>query len=182
MNTIEKIIVDNDFIKQYRNLIYKEIRQWKIKDEELVEELYVLVIIRIMETVDNYNSIKGAVSTWLTYQVRSVISNFFKAKKRSNDVMDIALQMPEDIEVLHDQMDEESVSEERDDNINLAYDFIYESDLTEYEKKVLYDHFISGFSILEMSKERGLGHRQLRRTINQLVERLRKLYEVKEKI
>lgn len=173
MNTLT---IDDKFINQYKNLIYSGIRKRGINNQDMIDDIFGNVIIRIMETKDNYNKDRGSVTTWLTLQIRSVISNYMKYRKRSEDALDRAVLLPEDLESIDSMMDEEA--EVDVGSAGLAYDMIYESSLNSETKRLLYDHYIQGFAISELCKAHRKDYRTIRNMIDSGLDKLRREYEI----
>ena len=173
---MKAIEIDNNFVEKYSNLIYSEIRNLGIHNQDTIDDIFGNTIIRIMETSKNYEEGKGAVTTWLTYQTRSVISNYFKEKKRSEDALDMTADFPEQVDWLDLGLDEEdSVEDER--QTGLAYDMIFESGLSDEDKKLAYDYYIAGFTMDECAKQRGRDFMTIKRKLDKIIEVLRKEYE-----
>ena len=174
---MEAIKITDSFIKQYEGLIYSEIRAKGIHNQDMIEDIFGNTVIRIMETRDNYNEDKGSISTWLVFQTRSVISNYLKSRRLSEDALDYAVSSPEERELYESvQLHEEDDTDTRAST--LAYDLIYESSLDEDDKRLLYDFFVAGFTQAELSKQHNVHYKTIKNRIDKLLEILKKEYEV----
>ena len=80
--------IDDQFIKEYDNLIWSTIRE-KVRGMDTQSDVHSDIIIRLIESSEGYDEEKGAVSTWVVWICRSVISNYFLTKARKHDMLDL---------------------------------------------------------------------------------------------
>lgn len=173
---MKAIQVDDKFIEQYQDFIYSTIRKAGIHNQEIIDDLFGNTIIRIMETSKKYNKDKGAVTTWLKYQVKSVIANYFTRMRRKEDALDKAVSFPEGVDWLDLEIDNNDEVQE-DDGVGLAYDMIFESGLSSEDKKFLYDHFIAGFSLYEIAKSSGKAYTTTASRLDRCIKSLQREYD-----
>lgn len=158
--------IDNKFIEEYKNLIYDLIRKATIKDKETTDEIFSLVIIRLIKH-NNYDEEKAAISTWLTLVTRSVIGNYLKSKARSKDAMD---QTKVPLVSLTGRR-----SSQLTDRLAIK-DILKYSKLTDQQQQILIMKYIYGDSYLEISKTLNLNFEQTRKIAHRAIKQLEKRY------
>jgi RNA polymerase sigma factor (sigma-70 family) len=158
--------INNKFIEEYKNLIYDLIRKAGIRDRETTDELFSLVIIRLIKH-NNYDKEKAAVSTWLTLVTRSVIGNYLKSFTRSKDAMD-------QTKVPLSSLAGRRSSQPRD-RMTIK-DLVKYSKLTDLQKKILIMKYVHGDSFLEISKTLNLNFEQTRKIAQRSIKQLEKRY------
>ena len=158
--------IDNNFIEQYKNLIYDLIRKATIKDRETTDEIFSLVIIRLINH-NNYDEEKAAISTWLTLVTRSVIGNYLKAKARSKDAMD---QTKVPLVSLTGRRSSQPM-----DRMTIK-DLVKYSKLSDKQKQILIMKYVHGDSFQTISKNLNLNFEQTRKIAHRAIKQLEKRY------
>ena len=154
-------------LTDYVNLMYDCIRKAGVTDEDVTSDILTITVDRINRT-RTYDPERGAVTTWLPWVMRSVISNYFRDQKTSNDAMD---QGTVPLDRLTNKMDE-------------RYDFrievlhvIQDSRLHNKDKILLYLKWNDGFNLKEISERLGISHDAARQQYSRAVRQLKEEYE-----
>lgn len=174
-----KLQIDNDFIKSYENLIYKLILDTGVKHRDTVDEIYSRVIQRVLISQYNYDSEKGAVSTWLTYQVRSVVSNYFRDRDAKKDitVRNERLMLKDDHQI--DTVIKAITNSNLNDRAEIrqtAYDLIWSSPLSYRLKEAMSDKYLDAMTHKEIAEKRGIKESTVDKRIKRAMRKLRNIY------
>ena len=126
------MIINNNFILKYKSLIIKEIRNFKIVDISTIEDIFNKVIERVLKTHHNYDRSKGAITTWLTYQTRSVVSHYLRDKKHSTDAL-------QHVSMSLDYQNDASTQEYTDDYKDTLVSVLDRCNLSDEKKNIIYN-------------------------------------------
>ena len=75
-------------IDKHINLLYDYFRKAGVKDEDTMQDLVGATLARLSTSIENYDSTKSAPTTWLYWQMWSVLSNYYRDKSKSEDALD----------------------------------------------------------------------------------------------
>lgn len=156
-------------MKKYRLLIYSLIRKAKIHDEELVDDLFIQIIMRI-QNHDNYNKEKASVQSWITLVSRSVISNYLDKLKRSKDAFNHE-------KVSLDELKGSPLIQEVPAHIQLKSIINKSKNLSPLWKDILLRRYYHGDSNREVAADLGLSYHNTRKIVNRATTQLRKEHE-----
>lgn len=149
--------IDNKFITQYNNLIYRTIRAANIKRQSTIDEIYSDVIIRLLK-FNNYDPEKAPLEYWLKLVVRSVTGNYLKKHSHSEDALDQHIVNVYDILGKPDEGVQDSLPNLVDKTINLC-------ELSDRRKGYLIDKYICGLSLREMAAKHHYTYEWMRREL-----------------
>jgi len=132
--------IDTEFLDEYSKMISKYLWSKKLEGRDEFDNLYSMVVIKLMESVNKYDKKRGKVSTWITWVMRTVVSNYFRHKQQ--DATHNALPVLEDM------------VEEFTDSL-LAILRNATSLLTQEEHRLIIQHYHEGYSHREIANALG---------------------------
>ncbi len=79
---MEALRINKEFLDEYGDMISKYIWSKDLQGRPEYDDLYNDVIIKLIESKEKYDSSRGAVSTWVTWVMRTVVYNYFRHKQQ----------------------------------------------------------------------------------------------------
>ena len=140
--------IDDKFLEQYRDLISKYIWSKTLEGREEYDNIYNDVVIKLMESVDKYDPKRGALTTWITWVMRTVVFNYFRDKQV--DALHNALPLLDEQIAGYDQSQDPADMEDIVDIITKV------KDLTPFEKLMLLDYYHFGYTAREVGERRDM--------------------------
>ena len=150
-------------LEPYVDLMYNCIRRAEIHDPDVTSDIMTTVIERIGRT-NSYDPERGAITTWLPWVMRSVISNYFRDRAKSTDALDQGV-VP--LESLSNRMDTSF-----DFNKEII-DLIQSSELHKKDKVMMILKWNDGFNLKEIADRFGVSHDSLRQRYSRAIKQLK---------
>lgn len=159
--------VDDEFVKQYDDLIWERIQHAGFRDE-MALEARAAIYVRILNS-DNYDPEKGAVSTWIYMICRSVISNM---KIKKPDALDCTV-------VTIDRIKNKIGKEDVDFNSlgPMVNQLLGKAGLSRRDKELIRDHHLNGYTILEAAEKHRMTYEAAKKAIVRALKQLREAAE-----
>lgn len=154
-------------LSQYTNMMYDSVRKAGIFDEDMTSEIITTAIERINRT-SSYDPARGSVSTWLPWVMRSVISNYCRNIKTSQDAMDQGT-LP--LDTIHNKIDESH------DFLKEVLSVIKDAQLTKKEKFLLYLKWNVGLTSAEIGKKLDCPPVLIRKRYSRVIHKLKDEHE-----
>jgi len=160
------LIIDNDFVTQWKPLVYKLLRKKGRKyTKEEMDNLYIDTVIKMMENARHYNG-TYAVGTWIDLQVRSATSHLVKVEVEGKDASRhvISSDIPEE------------VGEDEEDDKGLEYlqeqvaPFLSHLEAVEYQ--VFVDRIFNRFTIKQTAEANDLHEKSVSRIMTRATNKL----------
>lgn len=158
---MKELQIDEAFLSEYSDLISKYIWSKDLEGREEYDNIYNDVIIKLLESKDKYDSKRGAITTWITWVMRTVVFNYFRSKQV--DALHNALPLLEAQTVSRGQ---DPASKE--DLLSI----LMKADLSGAEKTVLRDFHYLGHTLEELSSLYGENLRTIQTRLNRARTRL----------
>lgn len=74
--------IDTEFLEEYGDMISKYLWSMKLSGRDEYDNLYNDVVIKLIENKEKYDAERAAVSTWITWTMRTVCHNYFRHKQQ----------------------------------------------------------------------------------------------------
>ena len=160
--------IDNKFIEEYDGLIIERLVTAGLYGERQ-DNMKSKVYERILRS-ENYDPEKGELSTWLWQVVRSVLSNEFRKKRDSKDVMDNKCLTIEETGAIIGHEDAGTAADELDR-------IFEEAQLSERDESMMRDFYLDNCSRKDLERIYGMKDRAVEQVIYRSMKKLRKLKE-----
>ena len=79
---MDELAIDQEFLEEYGDLISKYLWSMKLSGRDEYDDLYNDVVIKLIENKGKYDAKRAAVSTWITWTMRTVVHNYFRHKQQ----------------------------------------------------------------------------------------------------
>lgn len=133
--------IDEAFLDEYGDLISKYIWSMKLSGRDEYDNLYNDVVIKLMENKEKYDPDRSAISTWITWVMRTVVYNYFRHKQQ-DATHNALLLTPEQVPSLGDPSDTEDLESIITGAVGL----------TRRDKVMLIEHYHMGYTHREVGK------------------------------
>ena len=155
---MSKLEIDKDFLAEYGDMISKYIWSKALEGREEYENLYNDVIIKLLEHKDKYDPDRGAVTTWVTWVMMSVVSHYFRDKQQ--DALHNSLPLlPEEIAGYSNSQD----PSDQEDILSIISKV---RGLSSRERNLLIDFAHLGYSLEELATRDKIPMRTLQTQLN----------------
>lgn len=141
---MKELTVDKEFIEEYGAMISKYIWSKDLEGRREYDDIYHEVIIKLMESIDKYDPKRAAVTTWITWVMRTVVNHYFRSKQV--DALYNSLPLVSD-QIVNSRHSQDPASEE--DVVSI----INKSDLNQNERDVMLDFHYYGYTLEELSRK-----------------------------
>lgn len=158
------LIIDNEFVQEYKPLIYKILgEQGRKYNKEEMQSLFVDTVIKLLQNATYYNG-EYSIGTFIGLQVRSAVSDF-TSQEVTVDAMGL---------VVTDEIPEEPVTEGEETPLERLQESVapYLSYLSEVEQEVFIDRVYRGMSVEATAEHRELHVKSVSRIMKRAHERL----------
>lgn len=154
---MKELTINDEFIEEYGAMISKYIWSKDLEGRREYDDIYHEVIIKLMESVDKYDPKRAAVTTWITWVMRTVVNHYFRDKQV--DALHNALPL------VSEQLSEYGHSQDpasKEDMLSI----LLKSDLSGAEKTVMRDYHYLGHTLEELSSLYGENLRTIQTRLN----------------
>jgi len=163
---METLEIDKDFLHEYGDVIRKYIWSKALEGREEYDNLYNDVIIKLLENKDKYDPDRGAVSTWITWVMRTTVFNYFRDKQKDALHNSLPLQ-PED-------MAGYARSRDPSEQENARSIVCKAPGLLKNERELLIAYYHLGYSEAELAPWLGIAEGAVRKRIQRVKDKLTK--------
>ena len=160
--------ITEEFVKQYEPMVHARVhsrlKKKGLVNTDLLETIPPLVWERVLKS-DNYDTSKGALSTWLYYIIESVISNEIKKKAVSQDALDHSLPL----EVANNVIGVEDAGDAKDELTRV----FAAAELTRRDEGIMRDIHLEGYTYEETADRHGMGLEAVKKVAYRAMKALR---------